>query len=756
MLFGRDKELKKSSLIKRNTVRTVAALLISAMVISCFGCGKKAATAAVIGVGEKPVYPGATDLAAHYCDTATLKEIDTSGLITLLFDSTSGSIGVRTTGSTDSKLWTALPLSVSSSDVSDEAEVIGLEIIHNGKKYLLNSQDSCVAHGGMYSEETENGFVVTYLIGDDSDCLQSIDAGATDEAYTAAANGSILFKIQVTYTLKDGCLYAKLVWKNLGNSEDILANIDFLGYFGASPTAVQGDFLLVPDGSGAVIDTASAQDVDPVSISVYGNDFGVGSTLSGVVAAYGMKSGNDAFAAVIEQGDAVAYINANKAQCGSNYNRVGSSFAVTPLLSSDDSVSYASITYTGEIGLCFRFLSGANATYAGLAAACREQLIRSFTLSTGSVVDTDYLPMLINIVGSADNGGFFARRKKLTTFAEATDILARVKSKGINNVYLRYSGALTGGLNSANAGDASVLRSLGGKRGLGELNEYAHGQNFTLFLDVSLITDRASGHNTAKTLSDKKAAVKLPNLLTKSGFIEEAPDRYAVKLDTLEDTVLSVLNRFEQANATGYCISDAGSLLYTDFSTGVDRQNAAKTIREQVAPLSTKSAVMVDYGNFYCLKNADVVSNLPMTCGRTQTESYKAVPFVQIILHGIVDFCYDGINLENDSKKAFLRSIEYGALPGFSLTNRSFDGSDKYAKAFTVDEHLGYMYDCYSKANETLNDLRSSRITNHYSVTDGIFCTEYESTTKIYVNYTDKPATVSGITVAPGSFIRVN
>ena len=38
----------------------------------------------------------------------------------------------------------------------------------------------------------------------------------------------------------------------------------------------------------------------------------------------------------------------------------------------------------------------------------------------------------------------------------------------------------------------------------------------------------------------------------------------------------------------------------------------------------------------------------------------------------------------------------------------------------------------------------------------GVFCTEYDTGAKIYVNYTQSDVTVSGITVPAGDFIRIN
>ena len=47
-------------------------------------------------------------------------------------------------------------------------------------------------------------------------------------------------------------------------------------------------------------------------------------------------------------------------------------------------------------------------------------------------------------------------------------------------------------------------------------------------------------------------------------------------------------------------------------------------------------------------------------------------------------------------------------------------------------------------------------MTDHYAVADGIFCTEYDTGSLIYVNYTDENYEILGVTVEARSFTRVN
>ncbi|MBQ2813314.1 MAG: hypothetical protein IJE63_08640, partial [Clostridia bacterium] len=623
-------------------------------------------------------------------------------------------------------------------------------------RYILNSQDSCVSAGTVWHGNTKEGFTVNYYFSDMPSLFADIDVAASDEAYTQAAGDNILYKVTVCYSLRDGCLYASLDWVNLGNKEDVLVSIGFLEHFGASSSAQQGDFLLVPDGSGAIIDTACDEALEPVSIAVYGNDIGGNSVLDAVVPAFGVRSGNDAFAAIIEQGDAVAVINAAKARNSSAFNRIGASFRITPSQLDGDDELYSECVYSDTIEICYRFLSGADATYSGLAAACREQFIRNYTLSSTGLLSAEAMPVVVNVIGQAKKDGIFGFNKKLTTYSQAQDILNRIKSKGINNVYLRYSGALSGGLDAENVRNAKLLSSLGGAEDFSALNDYAAGLNFNVFVDVSLLSGANLGKKAIGNLVESKTAYETESIFTKTDFAEELPRMYYTELSGLEKTVLSALEKFTDFDSTGFCVTDVGERLYTDFEGNVNRQTAASIIKEKISPLATQNIVMVQKGNFYALKNADIICDIPMSCKHVKSEGYVSVPFVQLILHGIVEFSGSPVNASSNSKAEFLRCIEYGAIPSFVLTNNSLDGSEEYNKIFSTDNWLAFIYNCYNQSSEVFADLRDSRITDHFRVAEGVYCTEFESTTKVYVNYTNEPVTVGGITVEALNFFRVN
>ena len=155
------------------------------------------------------------------------------------------------------------------------------------------------------------------------------------------------------------------------------------------------------------------------------------------------------------------------------------------------------------------------------------------------------------------------------------------------------------------------------------------------------------------------------------------------------------------------------------------------------------------------LKNVDSVISIPLGTSVAQSGAYQAVPFVQLILHGITDYAGEPINTGINLRETILKNIEYGACPHFEWNYEPVIGqteNDRFYYDNTINDAAGF----YTEANEALNDLRDARITDHYEVEDGIFCTEYDTGARIYVNYTNTDFSILGVVVEARNFLRVN
>lgn len=744
---------------KKILTRLISAILCICLAAGCFSSCSKQEESGVKTVKSAAARNTITNLSddasIHYSESEESFSVKAaaSGFIELLVDPETNSFGIRET--TQNQLWSALPLLSKTADgekLVTDASMVSLKIIGGTDIYYLNSQDNSVAYGKASYIPVDNGITFIFDVFADEETAAKSTYDKTD----------IGFNITVSAVLKDGSMIVTCTQSNItGNPDAYIEDIELLNYFGAYNDTQDGDFLLVPDGCGAIIKTSIYDEsFESLSFDVYGSDPAVENdeeTESAIIPAFGIKHGNTAFVSLIQSGDAVASINAKKATQISEYNIVYPSFNITPVSYDDDTLYISKSSTVNEISLCYRFLAGSNATYAGLASACREQLIRNSVLSTRTVDVGDYMPFYVTLTGSARKSfGPVKYLSNLTNFEQAKDMLTRMKNKGINNISIRYAGVFNGGLDSKDIVSSDVMLRLGGTDKLSELYEYVSSQKMSLFLDINLLSSASGFSGSSATSIQKRTASFAPeNALVK--FMDEAVgERQLRSLKKLKNIVASVLSDTRYYTFSGYCLNDAGSVLYSDFSSdGMLRDEAAEAINSAIAPLSTGHSVMAVRGNFYMLKNVDSVINIPLGTSVAQSGAYLAVPFVQLVLHGITDYAGEPINTGINLRETLLKNIEYGACPHFewnyeSVINRTENDS------FYYDNTINAAAEFYTEANEALNDLRDARITDHYEVEDGIFCTEYDTGARIYVNYTNTDFSILGVVIEARNFFRVN
>lgn len=744
-------------MIKNNKIKKITALIICFCVVMLSSCSgeinadlktkKRVETRNTITLPSQ-------DTTVHYAKNkeAYSEPAATSGLIELRVDPVSNSFCV--VEKTKNKLWSALPLLsnvAQGEELLSNASMVSITVNGGTDIYHLNSQDNSLAFGKASYSVLENGAEFIYEIFPDEKTAQKTEYSKDD----------IGFALTITVTLADGSMNVNCKYSNItGNKDAFIESLELLNGFGSFNDSGIDDFLLVPDGSGAIIKTAMYDEsFEPLKFAVYGNDPSAETECSGdaVIPAFGIKHGDSAFVAIIEKGDAVSFINADKAITISEYNKVYPSFSITPVLYKDKTINYSAKTTVDEISLCYRFLSGKNATYSGLASACREQLIRNSVISTKNIEATDYLPFYLTLTGAAEkSAGPINYLKKFTTFEQAQDMLVRMKNKGINNVSVRYTGVFSGGLDSKAIETSSMLSRLGGEDKLSSLYEYISAQKMSLYLDINILS--ASGNfnsGNALDILNKDTSI-IPGIRMIEYMNEKPEERKLRKISGLADVVSSLVKDAEGYTVSGFCINDAGSLLYSDFSNnGMLRQNASQEIAKSIAPLSMGHSTMAVNGNFYMLKNIDSVIDIPLRSTVSESGAYISVPFVQLVLHGIVDYAGNAINTSINREELLLKCIEYGACPHFEWNYESI-GNDTESDIFYYDNTINLAAEFYTKANEALNDLRDARITDHYEIDDGVFCTEYDTGSMIYVNYTDSDFTVLGAVVEARNFIRIN
>lgn len=685
--------------------------------------------------------------------------VTSSGILNLYFDKKTASPILKI----NNRVWRALPEKAKKS-AEDVPAVFTLEVIHEGQRYLLNSQQDGVKNSVPVCTKTENAIIADYVL--------------------TVPGENVQITVPLMFYLEDGSFFASINCRNIKSSDDeyIVTKIRLLDFFGSDTGSSSGDYILVPDNSGAVIDTHNAKkSFKGVSLKVYGD----AEENNAVMGAYGVKKNDSAFVAIIEKGDAIATINA-KTAASSGYNRVGAQFELreTQIIKSGDKdkVYISGESYNGEIKICYRFIEGNNANYSGMAIACREHLIRTGVLSADTVSESGDLPFMLSTIGEAT--AITGKPQVMTSYEQLLDMLTYLKGKGFSNILVRYKGALTGGLNQNNITECGVLKELGTAEQYKELSEYMSAQQMPLFYDLGFVTFPTVGAKSSYLSRDLSGSVRA---IEKTNLLGVSARTGLLSYDRIEDNVIGIFDLSYKNDISNICVNDASSFLYSDPGNGATRAEVKDLLNEESASLTTIGELMVEKGNFYMIKNASYISSLSLSPSNKETKYYISVPFIPLVLHATTQYSSEPLNLSEDFTKSMLRCVEYGALPQFewcyedvsepvvsqdneeeTTAENSKAESEKATESQTEEiaqeetispySYSGWAtnaYAFYEKANRALGDIKGLRMTAHYEVQNKVFCTEYGDTS-IYVNYSSKDVTIGGVTIPAKDFMRVN
>ncbi|MBR6479843.1 MAG: hypothetical protein IKT04_05010 [Clostridia bacterium] len=623
-------------------VKRIVCILLSAMlVMSLAGCSSH-----FTEEGLKVVE--ATDQGAQYHTSVAEKyqSIYKSGLYELLLDEANCAIAVKdTTGN----LYYALPQVENSI-----GSLLNIEVTDGSKWYKMNSQDNAVAMGQAKCVTSADGVEIEYTFRD------------------KAKNPSVAVPVTLELSLEDGVFSASVKLDAVDSSLTVIA-LEILPTFGAVTEAYTGDFIVIPDGPGALMNLTSSDDTTYV-LDTYGSDPAKTDENNhpAVFGAFGLKHGTSAFAGIITGGEAISKIKATTG--ATDYVRAAFSYPTTETLK----VSY-------------KFISGSAATCASIASMCREQMIRDGMLSTRSVSAEGNVPVNVTVVASSKN-----------KYENVEDMASVLKAKGVNALNIRYDGLLK---------KFKVQSRYGSRDSLESLMSYLSSQGFGFFVTANFFDG---------DVKDNK---------------------------TLSANVVSFSKNMKKYDFKGYCLGDVGSVLSSTSSTM--RQEFASGIFNQSISLSTNKNLMVDHGNLYALKNADIISCLPINTTYAESSDYVAEPFVQMVLRGTMEYTGPYLNDVNDYDNQLLRCLEFGALPAFSLTVD--DKENNYYENWSQQA-----LDAYKTFDSAFTDLRDAKITDHKKIKEGLYLTEYNRETYIYVNYSSEIQYYNGLTIQPMSFLRVN
>lgn len=591
------------------------------------------------------------------------------------------------------------------------------------------------------------------------------------------------FSIPVRYSITSDCFKAAILTDYIAQYDtNVIKSIDLLPFFGAGSSEDTG-YMLVPDGSGALIEfnndhlTASTY-----SKQLYGFDNGTSDKMMGGKASSGFftvsenqympvfgNSCNDGgFLAVITKGAARATIKANVAGRYTMYNTVWSQYAYqtigtvrqTQKDGSDLAVSIAEKkTETwSDYEVSFYFLPAGGNTYADMAAVYRSYLLENGGL-TARVAAGESIPLYLDLYGYIEKTksvlGIPADRKiPMTTVDDANAMLDLLSQSGITNVIVKYNywakNSYFGKITTTAAVDAKV----GTSAQLQALKTRLEEAGGALYLSADLFNVYKTGNGVS---SYKDVLQSVANTAQRqyvfaldSAMADSRYDAwYLLRPASMEEFFTKYIYAMTAAGYDTLALDSVGTMLYSELSVdGMGRNQVLELVRSIMDSAAQQTGgILLEGANDYAAAYATHLLNTSFRSSGYDLED-ASVPFFQMVFHGYISYTIGASNLASDLAQRTLTCMEYGAYPMFSLVGQNADeliGSrlDKLYSA-DVSNWTALMLEQYRQLNEVLGGVQDCTITAHEIVSEDVRVVTYSNGTQIMVNYGKTEQTVNG------------
>ena len=659
------------------------------------------------------------------------------------------------------------PMSFSSSDDGSAPVILNYIQPDAQNTSTISGADGCLAKDeeGAHtfsSEKIDNGFRAVYTF---------------PEAELA---------VTVEYLLSDNGLVIRIPMNGLQENANRIVEIK-VAPFMASVGNDNGSYLMVPSGSGALINAERSTKAQEYYERVYGGDVSEPMNIQKRVQSqiylpvFGAmdKENGTGMVGIVEDGVDCAMIYAQTGGV-SDYSAVYTSFHIRTKEnvvynasghSKQTGVRYSE-SVTGEEYLSVRYIPlsaqlGQDITYNGMAKTYREYLQGKGYLQSRP---TETLALSVNMLGGTQiTESFFGipyqTDVSVTTLDRTQEIASELKSLlGDGGMLLSLYGYGQGGLANTTVGSGYKLSNeVGNKKDLKALIEYAEANGIELSMDYEVARFQGSGNgvragkDSALCVSTLKAQVY--NYSMNTGLAnEEGVIRYLLARNKLSTVMEKTIKAVNKSNVGGISLGSLNRAIYSDFRT--EGYAACYGFAAEVESLLKQCAesgltVVANDANLYAAINANYVTEAPLHSTRFAMFS-QDIPFYSLVFQGYVPLTGASINLASNIEDAYLQAVATGMTLQFTLC-------DTLHESIRFDEDTAFVSSRYADWKDRIAEMVSESAELHgkvgnqsivrYERNGDVSVTEFENGVTVIVNYADEAVEYDGTTLEANSFI---
>ncbi len=619
---------------------------------------------------------------------------------------------------------------------------------------------------------SDDRFEREYSFDDEADTLSCT-------AYATHVGIEISFEIALFDDHFDAYVVEDSVYED--DPEFKLSKLYLLPFFGCTEQKTMDGYIFVPDGSGALMRfDATTVHSNRYSAKVYGLDAGI-DTLNEVndlvakrtddylvdvfratIPVYGIVHGAEQYAAmtVIEDGVEHATIQATLAAANMPYNYVNTVFEYRQLYSQPVSKSNSIIRPQPQINdfsprISIYLLSGAEASYSGMALKYREMLEEDGTLGDVATVYEEQIPLRLEVVGADVKSGFFFNSvQTFTNTKEALSMQTTLSEMGIDNLTMVMNGWQKGGANGSKYASFKPQLTVGSMSDLEDLRDSIVAAGGKFFLQNKAVTFNED-QGRISYLGNQTISKKMAFYLRDNPTVMY-PETYVAAPNVVLSNLQSAITKLEGFNMH---LPRFGSEVYAQF------EQDSTTSREETRKMFEKGAkkvvesgtsIALNNPNVYMWEYCDDIFDIPMMNSQYLFES-DSVPFLQILLKGHVNYYAPYANQGFYTTACTLKSIEYGAYPSFLVMAADNGDLNKTPMvdyfSLNFEDWKDIIGTVYNKVNAGLSAVEGAKITEHKVLQKGLVRVTYDNNTAIYINYNSDELTIDGVKVPGLNFV---
>ncbi|MBQ9922042.1 MAG: hypothetical protein IJO52_07635, partial [Clostridia bacterium] len=578
-------------------------------------------------------------------------------------------------------------------------------------------------------------------------------------------------------------------------------------------------YIIIPDGSGAIMPATGDLTQDVYTGRVYGLDdtFQVSydntpeeqvvtpflafdrSTLGGIVAILS-NGGAQAFATArpaVSPGNPTASINYDLVYAERSYltysGGQGSSEEITGSTTQQDTSSSGAILSKEDNIAVFTvdyFFTQGDMTYSEYAEFYRNYLIEKELLPATTKSDST-VPFYVDLLGAINKtesvvGVPVDHVVALTTYNQIKDIADELLEKGVENINFRYLYWANDGYYNTIYDGADLVSSLGSKSDLKSVSEYLQEKDIGFYPDANFIYvvkdemfDSMNYSQDAARRLDMTVSRDLPRNLATGLTSTDTYVKTVIAPDKIPDLAAGFKADLENlVSNKQISLGDIGSVISSNYK--ISRiKNRTQALEYHIQAIETFEGyeMMFETGNDYTWKYASHILNLPMGSSQYMSTS-ESIPFIQMVLHGYVDYASAPLNESADYSTAILEMLETGSGVYFrwmGADNSILNNTDTVIQnwySINYMDSFDIAVELYTEISALMNKVANQPITNHEVVeayqinasgsgngiaTSGVYATTYGNSVKFIVNYNDYDVELAdGATVPAKGYLEVN